>query len=69
MPESIERIEKLLNTSIDFHELDLLDKSGLEKLFKKVRVTRTYFITAFKRTYMETALSDDVSGGKPRPIS
>lgn len=37
VPESIQRIEKLLNTSIEFHELDLLDKAGLEKLFKKVR--------------------------------
>uniref|UniRef100_A0A3Q3VVG2 UDP-glucose 4-epimerase n=1 Tax=Mola mola TaxID=94237 RepID=A0A3Q3VVG2_MOLML len=35
MAESIQRIEKLLNTSIEFHELDLLDKPGLEKLFKK----------------------------------
>lgn len=37
VPESIQRIEKLLNTSIEFHELDLLDKSGLERLFQKVR--------------------------------
>ena len=37
MPESIRRIEKLLDTSIEFHELDLLDKHGLENLFKKVR--------------------------------
>uniref|UniRef100_A0A3Q1E8X1 UDP-glucose 4-epimerase n=1 Tax=Acanthochromis polyacanthus TaxID=80966 RepID=A0A3Q1E8X1_9TELE len=35
VPESIRRIEKLLNTSIEFHELDLLDRPGLEKLFKK----------------------------------
>uniref|UniRef100_A0A674MSQ0 UDP-glucose 4-epimerase n=1 Tax=Takifugu rubripes TaxID=31033 RepID=A0A674MSQ0_TAKRU len=35
VPESIQRIEKLLNTSIEFHDLDLLDKAGLEKLFKK----------------------------------
>lgn len=35
VPESICRIEKLLNTSIEFHELDLLDQPGLEKLFKK----------------------------------
>lgn len=31
------RIEKFLDTSVEFHELDLLDKSGLEKLFEKVR--------------------------------
>lgn len=37
VPESIHRIEKLLDTSIEFHELDLLDQPGLEKLFKKVR--------------------------------
>lgn len=37
VPESIRRIEKLLKTSIEFHELDLLDRPGLEKLFKKVR--------------------------------
>lgn len=35
LPESIHRIEKLLNTKIEFHELDLLDKPGLENLFKK----------------------------------
>ncbi|PWA16363.1 hypothetical protein CCH79_00004647 [Gambusia affinis] len=33
--ESIRRIEKLLNTSIEFHELDLLDRPALEKLFNK----------------------------------
>ncbi|XP_075883657.1 UDP-glucose 4-epimerase-like isoform X1 [Nelusetta ayraudi] len=33
--ESILRIEKLLGTSVEFHELDLLDKPGLEKLFEK----------------------------------
>lgn len=35
VPESIRRVEKLLDTSIEFHELDLLDQPGLEKLFKK----------------------------------
>ncbi|XP_028294291.1 UDP-glucose 4-epimerase isoform X1 [Gouania willdenowi] len=35
MPESLQRIEKLLGTSIDFYKLDLLDKQGLEELFKK----------------------------------
>ncbi|XP_034015632.1 UDP-glucose 4-epimerase isoform X2 [Thalassophryne amazonica] len=35
VPESIRRIEKFLDTRIEFHELDLLDKPGLEKLFKK----------------------------------
>uniref|UniRef100_A0AAV2JFG9 UDP-glucose 4-epimerase n=1 Tax=Knipowitschia caucasica TaxID=637954 RepID=A0AAV2JFG9_KNICA len=34
-PESINRIEKLLDTHIEFQELDLLDRPGLEKLFKK----------------------------------
>lgn len=37
VPESIQRIENHLGTSIEFHELDLLDKPGLDKLFKKVR--------------------------------
>lgn len=37
VPESIRRIEKLLDTSIEFHELDLLDRPGLEKIFRKVR--------------------------------
>lgn len=37
--ESIRRIEKLLDTSIEFHELDLLDRPALEKLFKKVRIS------------------------------
>ncbi|KAM9777951.1 UDP-glucose 4-epimerase [Neosynchiropus ocellatus] len=35
VPESIRRIEKLLSTSIEFHELDLLDRHGLEKLFRE----------------------------------
>lgn len=35
LPESLNRIEKLLDTSIEFHELDLLDRPGLERLFKK----------------------------------
>ncbi|XP_061896489.1 UDP-glucose 4-epimerase isoform X4 [Entelurus aequoreus] len=35
VPESIRRIEKLLDTRIEFHELDLLDKAGLNALFKK----------------------------------
>uniref|UniRef100_A0A8D3E7S0 UDP-glucose 4-epimerase n=1 Tax=Scophthalmus maximus TaxID=52904 RepID=A0A8D3E7S0_SCOMX len=35
VPESILRIQKLLGTSIEFHELDLLDRPGLEKLFKE----------------------------------
>uniref|UniRef100_A0A673C1H7 UDP-glucose 4-epimerase n=1 Tax=Sphaeramia orbicularis TaxID=375764 RepID=A0A673C1H7_9TELE len=35
VPESIHRIQKLLDTNIEFHELDLLDRTGLEKLFKK----------------------------------
>uniref|UniRef100_A0A7N8YIR8 UDP-glucose 4-epimerase n=1 Tax=Mastacembelus armatus TaxID=205130 RepID=A0A7N8YIR8_9TELE len=35
VPESISRIERILDTSIEFHELDLLDRPGLEKLFKK----------------------------------
>ena len=44
LPESIQRIEKLLNTSIEFHELDLLDKSGLEKLFKEVRKLQEFIL-------------------------
>uniref|UniRef100_A0A3B1J0E8 UDP-glucose 4-epimerase n=1 Tax=Astyanax mexicanus TaxID=7994 RepID=A0A3B1J0E8_ASTMX len=35
VPESLKRIEKFLDTKIEFHELDLLDKPGLEKIFKK----------------------------------
>uniref|UniRef100_A0A8C8DH06 UDP-glucose 4-epimerase n=1 Tax=Oncorhynchus tshawytscha TaxID=74940 RepID=A0A8C8DH06_ONCTS len=35
VPESLRRIEKILDTSIEFHELDLLDRPGLEKLFKQ----------------------------------
>lgn len=31
------RIEKFLDTTVEFHKVDLLDKSGLEKLFEKVR--------------------------------
>ncbi|XP_041828908.1 UDP-glucose 4-epimerase isoform X1 [Melanotaenia boesemani] len=33
--ESIQRIKKLLDTNIEFHELDLLDRPAMEKLFKK----------------------------------
>lgn len=36
--ESILRIEKFLGTSVEFHELDLLDKAGLDELFKKVEL-------------------------------
>ncbi|CAL8285961.1 unnamed protein product [Lota lota] len=35
VPESLRRIEKFLKTSIEFHELDLLDREGLENVFKK----------------------------------
>ncbi|XP_066573350.1 UDP-glucose 4-epimerase isoform X1 [Amia ocellicauda] len=35
VPESLRRIEKILDTSIEFHELDLLDRAGLEEIFKK----------------------------------
>ncbi|KAJ7988983.1 hypothetical protein DPEC_G00314840 [Dallia pectoralis] len=34
IPESLLRIEKILDTKIEFHELDMLDRPGLEKLFK-----------------------------------
>uniref|UniRef100_A0A1A7WYF2 UDP-glucose 4-epimerase n=2 Tax=Iconisemion striatum TaxID=60296 RepID=A0A1A7WYF2_9TELE len=33
--ESIQRIQKILNTNIEFHDIDLLDRAGLENLFKK----------------------------------
>ncbi|XP_060789315.1 UDP-glucose 4-epimerase isoform X1 [Neoarius graeffei] len=35
LPESLHRIEKFLNTKIEFQELDLLDKPGLEKIFNQ----------------------------------
>ncbi|KAL2099222.1 hypothetical protein ACEWY4_005702 [Coilia grayii] len=35
VPESLRRIEEFLDTNIEFHELDLLDKPGLERIFKK----------------------------------
>ncbi|KAM9786835.1 UDP-glucose 4-epimerase isoform X1 [Syngnathus typhle] len=35
VPESLLRIQKFLDTSIEFHELDLLDKPALEGVFKK----------------------------------
>uniref|UniRef100_A0AAY4BMV4 UDP-glucose 4-epimerase n=1 Tax=Denticeps clupeoides TaxID=299321 RepID=A0AAY4BMV4_9TELE len=34
VPESLRRIEKFLDTRIEFHDLDLLDKQGLENLFE-----------------------------------
>lgn len=52
VPESIQRIEKLLNTSIEFHELDLLDKSGLEKLFQKVRKLQEFILLQHLRAHM-----------------
>uniref|UniRef100_A0A674A4N8 UDP-glucose 4-epimerase n=1 Tax=Salmo trutta TaxID=8032 RepID=A0A674A4N8_SALTR len=33
VPESLRRIEKILDTSIEFHELDLLDHPGLENVY------------------------------------
>uniref|UniRef100_A0A8C8DA07 UDP-glucose 4-epimerase n=1 Tax=Oncorhynchus tshawytscha TaxID=74940 RepID=A0A8C8DA07_ONCTS len=33
VPESLRRIEKILDTSIEFHELDLLDRPGLENVY------------------------------------
>ncbi|KAL7873765.1 hypothetical protein AOLI_G00128360 [Acnodon oligacanthus] len=35
VPESLRRIEKFMDTKIEFYELDLLDKPGLEKIFKQ----------------------------------
>lgn len=35
VPESIKRMAALYKTNIEFHELDLLDRPGLEELFKK----------------------------------
>nr|XP_057947243.1 UDP-glucose 4-epimerase [Doryrhamphus excisus] len=35
VPESIRRIEKILDTNIEFHELDLLDRAALDAIFKK----------------------------------
>lgn len=52
VPESIQRIEKLLNTSIEFHELDLLDKSGLEKIFKQVRKLQEFVLLQRLRAHM-----------------
>ncbi|KAG7510446.1 hypothetical protein JOB18_021623 [Solea senegalensis] len=48
VPESIRRIEKLLDTSIEFHELDLLDRPGLEKLFKKHTFTAVIHFAGLK---------------------
>ena len=36
VPESLLRIEQLMGTHIEFHELDLLNREGLEALFQKV---------------------------------
>ncbi|TSS85061.1 UDP-glucose 4-epimerase [Bagarius yarrelli] len=35
VPESLRRIENFMNTKIEFQELDLLDKAGLEKIFNQ----------------------------------
>uniref|UniRef100_A0A4W4H1J2 UDP-glucose 4-epimerase n=1 Tax=Electrophorus electricus TaxID=8005 RepID=A0A4W4H1J2_ELEEL len=35
VPESLRRIETFLDTKIEFHKLDLLDRPGLEKLFEQ----------------------------------
>lgn len=42
VPECLRRIEKLLNTGIEFQELDLLDRTSLEELFKKVSASIQY---------------------------
>ncbi|XP_023657835.1 UDP-glucose 4-epimerase isoform X1 [Paramormyrops kingsleyae] len=34
VPESLRRIENILNISIEFHQLDLLDRPGLERIFQ-----------------------------------
>uniref|UniRef100_A0AAR2JK94 UDP-glucose 4-epimerase n=1 Tax=Pygocentrus nattereri TaxID=42514 RepID=A0AAR2JK94_PYGNA len=35
VPESLRRIEKFMDTKVEFSELNLLDKPGLEKIFKQ----------------------------------
>lgn len=60
VPESIQRIEKLLNTSIEFHELDLLDKAGLEKLFKKVRKLQEFMLLQHLMAAVQTRVQKRV---------
>lgn len=62
VPESIQRIEKLLNTNIEFHDLDLLDKAGLEKLFKQVRKLQ-------ERILLQDLRADCVGVGEPLRIT
>ncbi|XP_035237320.1 UDP-glucose 4-epimerase isoform X2 [Anguilla anguilla] len=47
-PESLRRIEKFLGTSIEFQELDLLDKPGLEKLFQKHKFSAVMHFAGLK---------------------
>ena len=35
--ESLRRVQDMTKKKVHFHELDLLDKTGLQALFKKVR--------------------------------
>lgn len=36
MPESLRRVQELTGRSLEFEEMDILDRAALERLFKKV---------------------------------
>ena len=55
VPESLLRIEKFLKTSIEFHELDLLNREGLEDVFKKVWNYIQPTISLFTHLYVGNA--------------
>lgn len=38
MPESLRRVQELTGRSLEFEEMDILDRAALERLFKKVCV-------------------------------
>ena len=36
MPESLRRVQELIGRSVEFEEMDILDQTALQRLFKKV---------------------------------
>uniref|UniRef100_A0A8C9VED7 UDP-glucose 4-epimerase n=1 Tax=Scleropages formosus TaxID=113540 RepID=A0A8C9VED7_SCLFO len=48
VPESLRRIEKILNTSVEFQQLDLLDRAGLEDVFRKHAFTAVMHFAGLK---------------------
>ncbi|XP_003227606.3 UDP-glucose 4-epimerase isoform X2 [Anolis carolinensis] len=48
VPESIWRVEEIVGKKIPFHELDILDETGLQNLFKKHRFSAVIHFAGLK---------------------